>query len=135
MAQRLVDLGVDLVLGHGPHMMNDIDMVDGVWVVHSLGNLIFNSEGEYENRRMQPYSLIAEIEFAHEGSAVSGHLNLYPILSCNQLTQFQPAFVTGSQFEHVVELLKAVNYDRDGFLGNVLLRELDGRHCLTVKLF
>jgi UDP-N-acetylmuramyl pentapeptide synthase/poly-gamma-glutamate capsule biosynthesis protein CapA/YwtB (metallophosphatase superfamily) len=135
MAQRLVNIGVDLILGHGPHVMNEIDIVDGVWIVYSLGNLIFNSEGEYESRRMQPYSLIAEIEFSRFQRAVSGHLNLYPILSCNQLTQFQPAFVTESQFEHVVELLSAVNYDREDFLSNVALRKLDGRHCLTVKIF
>lgn len=135
MAQRLVNVGVDLILGHGPHMMNDIDKVDGVWVVHSLGNLIFNSEGEYESRRVQPFSLIAEIEFSRAGNAVSGHLNLYPIVSCNQLTQFQPTFVDSDQFEQVVEMLRAVQYDGSSFLNDISLREVDGRRCLTMKVF
>ena len=32
LAQRLVNTGADLILGHGPHMMNEIDMLDGAWV-------------------------------------------------------------------------------------------------------
>jgi hypothetical protein len=135
MAQRLVNVGVDLILGHGAHMMNDIYMMDGVWVVYSLGNLIFNSEGEYESREVQPYSLIAEMEFSRKGGAVSGHMNLYPIVSCNQLTQFQPTFVSEDQFEHVVELLKSMHYDRDVFLNNISLREVDGHLCMTMKVF
>jgi hypothetical protein len=135
LAQRLVNAGVDVILGHGPHMMNDICMVDGVWVVYSLGNLIFNSEGEYDSRGVQPYSLIAEMEFSRRGNAVSGHMNLYPIVSCNQLTQFQPTFVDDLQFEQVVGMLKGMHYDSTEFLANIELREVDGRRCMTMKVF
>ena len=135
MAQRLVNVGVDLILGHGPHMMNDIYIVDGVWVVYSLGNLIFNSEGEYESREVQPYSLIAEMEFSRKGRAVSGHMNLYPIVSCNQLTQFQPTFVDDLQFEQVVQMQKTMHYDSAEFMNGIELREIDGRRCMTMKVF
>ena len=138
LAQRLVNAGVDVILGHGPHMphmMNDICMVDGVWVVYNLGNLIFNSEGEYDSRGVQPYSLIAEMAFSRRGNAVSGHMNLYPIVSCNQLTQFQPTFVDDLQFEQVVGMLKGMHYDSTEFLANIELREVDGRRCMTMKVF
>jgi len=135
LAQRLVDIGADLVLGHGPHMMNEVAKIDGVWVIYSLGNLIFNSEGEYERRGIQPYSLIAEFELLRYGKAILGNLNLYPIVSCNQMTQFQPTFTDGDQFEQVVGMLKAMHYDRTQFMNNIELREIDKRLCMTIKIF
>ena len=135
LARQFVDLGADLILGHGPHMMNEIAQIDGVWVVYSLGNLIFNSEGEYERRAVQPYSCIAELEFARGASVIEASLNLYPIVSCNQMTQFQPTFVDHHQFEQVVEMLKAMNYDEDNFFNNIALRKIDERHCMSMKLF
>lgn len=135
MAQRFVDIGADLVLGHGPHMMNEFAKVDGVWVMYSLGNLIFNSEGEYGRRGIQPYSMIAELELARENKTVEGRLNLYPIVSCNQMTQFQPTFVDGDQFEHVLSILQGTSYDRMEFMDQIETRQIDGRHCVTMKLF
>jgi hypothetical protein len=106
-----------------------------VWVVYSLGNLIFNSEGEYVARQLPPYSLVAELEFARKGAGVVGSMNLYPIVSCNQMTQFQPTFVDDDQFQHVVALLSGTKYDRKEFEDSIVLRQIDGRHCISMKLF
>ena len=135
LGQRIVDLGTDLVLGHGPHMMNEFANVDGVWVIYSLGNLIFNSEGEYERRGLQPYSLVAELELTRQEKTVHCKLNLYPIVSCNQMTQFQPTFTDSNQFEQVVGMLKSMHYDSTEFMKSVELREFDGRRCMTMKVF
>ena len=135
LAQRFVDIGADMILGHGPHMMNEFARVDGVWVIYSLGNFIFNSEGEYERRGIQPYSLIAELELVREGRAIRGNLNLYPIVSCNQMTQFQPTFTDSNQFEQVVGMLKGMHYDSTEFMKAIELREIDGRRCMTMKVF
>lgn len=135
LAQRFVDIGADMILGHGPHMMNELAKVDGVWVIYSLGNLIFNSEGEYERRGLQPFSLVAEFELTRQGKAIQGNLNLYPIVSCNQMTQFQPTFADGNQFEQVVGMLKAMHYDSTEFMNSIELREIDGRRCITLKVF
>ena len=135
LARRFVELGADLVLGHGPHMMNEIVRIDGVWVAYSLGNLIFNSEGEYDRQNTQCYSLVAEIELRRQASTVVGHLNLYPIVSCNQLTQFQPTFADDHQFEQVREMLKTMQYDNGGSFANDSFRKIDGRNCMTLPLF
>ena len=135
MASRLIDCGADLILGHGPHMLNEIRQVDGVWVIYSLGNLIFNSEGEYERHHLQPYSLVAELELARTGVGVTGMLNLYPIVSCNQMTQFQPTFVDDRQFQHVMNLLTGTHYDPSELASSLRTGTKDGRHCLTVQLF
>jgi UDP-N-acetylmuramyl pentapeptide synthase len=134
-ARRIVEAGADLIIGHGPHVMNDVAQVDGVWVAYSLGNLIFNSGSEYDRRGVLPYSLIAELEFARAPTGVSGQMNLYPIVSCNHLTQFQPVFVDEQQFRQVSDVLVSTQYDQRRYLKDVAFRQRDGRHCITVKLF
>ncbi|GMU54053.1 MAG: hypothetical protein AMXMBFR33_31990 [Candidatus Xenobia bacterium] len=38
----LVDAGADLILGHGPHAINGVESYKGRFIVHSMGNFIFN---------------------------------------------------------------------------------------------
>jgi len=41
-ARSLIDSGVDLILGHHPHIVQNIEEINGVPVVYSLGNFIFD---------------------------------------------------------------------------------------------
>jgi len=41
-AEDLVALGFDAIIGHHPHVVQDIDYIDGVPVFYSLGNFIFD---------------------------------------------------------------------------------------------
>ncbi len=41
-AEALVTSGVDIIIGHHPHVTQGIEMIDGVPVVYSLGNIIFD---------------------------------------------------------------------------------------------
>ncbi|HEX5086731.1 MAG TPA: CapA family protein [Nocardioides sp.] len=43
-ARRLVSAGADLVVGGHPHWVQGVDMVDGVPVLHSLGNFLFDMD-------------------------------------------------------------------------------------------
>ena len=42
LSQKLVDAGVDLIVGHHQHVVQELSFVDGVPVVNGLGNLIFD---------------------------------------------------------------------------------------------
>ena len=42
LAEYLVSLGVDAIIGHHPHVVEDIQLVAGVPVFYSLGNFIFD---------------------------------------------------------------------------------------------
>ncbi len=50
-AQRAVELGADIVLGHHPHVLEPVEIVQGAVVCHSLGNLVmdqpWNPDTEY----------------------------------------------------------------------------------------
>ena len=101
----LIGAGADLVLGHGAHMLQEIERVDGRWVVNGLGNFIFNSDGEYDERKMPPYSLAARLELTDGGATLERRLKLYPLLSDNQKTNFRPRFVDALEFERVTAIL------------------------------
>jgi poly-gamma-glutamate synthesis protein (capsule biosynthesis protein) len=42
LAKELVSAGADLIVGHHPHVVQDVDVIDGVVVFYSLGNYIFD---------------------------------------------------------------------------------------------
>ncbi|MGE0006384.1 MAG: CapA family protein [Parvibaculaceae bacterium] len=135
LARRLVYAGADLILGHGPHVANQIEKIEDVWVAFSLGNFVLNSNGEYEDHALLPFSLIAEIELRERIAGVTGMLNLYPFVCCNQMTQFRPTFADDRQFDRFVQTLRGLYYDPELFSSDLGSRKIDGRHCLTAKLF
>lgn len=45
-AKACVDAGADLVVGYHPHVVQGIELIEGVPVIYSLGNLVFSPESE-----------------------------------------------------------------------------------------
>jgi len=41
-AEQLVSAGADLIIGHHPHVVQDVDLINGVPIFYSLGNYIFD---------------------------------------------------------------------------------------------
>jgi len=92
-AHDYIDAGADLILGHGAHMMQEIEQYKGKWIVYSLGNFVFNSKGRYKSMKADPFSLIASLE--------GRNLKLYPIFTDNTITGFQNRFVTEEEFNKI----------------------------------
>lgn len=42
LAHKLIDSGVDLIIGHHPHVVQDIEQYKGKYIFYSLGNFIFD---------------------------------------------------------------------------------------------
>jgi poly-gamma-glutamate synthesis protein (capsule biosynthesis protein) len=93
-AKALIKEGADLIIGHHPHVTQDIVIIDGVVVVYSLGNFIFDQYFDEEVMRGLVVSLDAQEETI---------LNLLPITSEEHLSQ--PSFMEGEE--------------RDGFLAEL----------------
>lgn len=79
LAQRLVTAGADLIIGHHPHVVQGIYMVDDVPVIYSLGNTIFD---QYFSADVQE-GLLVELVLGDE----SLHLFLHPISSIGTPTR------------------------------------------------
>jgi len=108
-ARELTDAGATTVIGHGAHMAQEVDFEGNSWVAYSLGNYVFNSFGEYAKRGVPPISLLACLELETRHGALEVSLRLYPVISDNTLTEFQPRFATGGEAEEFWKILRSRN--------------------------
>lgn len=52
LGRRAVDWGADLVLGHHPHVLQEVELYKGRLIAYSLGNFVFGSESNRTNSSM-----------------------------------------------------------------------------------
>ncbi len=50
-ARKLIDAGADLIIGHHPHVPQEIEYYNGRAIVYSLGNFVFDQNFSEETRR------------------------------------------------------------------------------------
>ena len=68
LAHQLIDLGVDLVIGHHPHIIQPYEVYKGKYIFYSLGNYFFpnyygyKSGIYYEWNKLNCYSIIITVE-------------------------------------------------------------------------
>lgn len=119
MAERWVQAGANLIIGHGAHALQGIESVAGVPVCYSIGNFVFNSPGRYAHFNMHPYSAITHVDVGAEGGV---DVRAYPIVTDNRLTDFQVRPVDEDEARHCAQCVLASGWrlQRDGlgwFLG------------------
>lgn len=107
LSSDLLKRSYDLVLGHGSHCIQEIELRDGRWVVYSIGNGVFQSGGRFQRYMREhgiyPMGFWAIIEIRCEGDMRSADLKLYPTYSDNHKTGFQPGPVTEKDFEQLAD--------------------------------
>ena len=42
LAHRLIDAGADIIVGHHPHVRQEVERYNGGWIIYSLGNFVFD---------------------------------------------------------------------------------------------
>jgi len=75
-AHKAIDSGADMVIGHHPHQIQDVEKYNGKYIFYSLGNFVFDQEWSKETKQ----GLFAEIYF-NKGGVFD--YNLTPILISN----------------------------------------------------
>jgi hypothetical protein len=71
-ARVVIGAGADLVLGHGPHVLRGMEVVDDRLVVYSLGN--FATYGRFNLSGPMGLTTVLEVTLDHEGKLVSGKI-------------------------------------------------------------
>jgi hypothetical protein len=104
-ARALREAGVDLVIGHGAHTMQEVEHDGRGWIFYSIGNFLFNARGRYAAYSTSPYSLPLVAELTPREGRWQLSLRGYPILSDNQVTGYQPRFVTEKELVDIETLL------------------------------
>ncbi|QQR54824.1 CapA family protein [Candidatus Peregrinibacteria bacterium] len=98
-AHLFIDAGADLILGHGAHLLQEVEIYEGKWIVYGLGNFIFKAPGRYQKLDAAPYSAVARLIQTEDGLS----LRLYPILCDNLVTDYRTRFIKEEEFEELSE--------------------------------
>ena len=108
-AHLFADAGYDLVIGHHPHVAQEVEIIEGMPVLYSLGNLVFGTPGRFDAG--EGYGLIATTRLSG-GGAIETHLSC--IVTDNEAVGFQPEPCTGAEAEGLFARLgPAVRADGD----------------------
>ncbi len=109
-ARGLIDAGVDLILGHGAHRLQEIELYKERWIVYGLGNFMFNSQGRYQKLNQPPFSLAVALDLAVDGDHKPvRRLRIYPLLTDNRVTKYKSRTVTETEMHTVHQLLVSNN--------------------------
>lgn len=94
-AEIFVENGADLIVGHHPHVVQDIDLINGVPVFYSLGNFIFD---QYFSKDVQE-GLVLQMSLDIDGVDVY----LLPVTSYGRLSQ--PVVMNGKEHAEFLNTL------------------------------
>jgi hypothetical protein len=104
-AERLASAGVDLIVGHGAHQLQEIERIGTTWVFYSLGNFVFQAAGRYERYGATPFSLVLRATVPGGENADGVALHVYPIHCDNLRNDYRPRPVDADEFGLVRETL------------------------------
>lgn len=98
LARNLVDAGADLIVGHHPHVVQDIEQYKNALIFYSLGNFIFD---QYFSPEVQE-GLVIKLKFDSLDSSGAKVL-LYPVET--KSVRLQPREIQGYDREKFLESL------------------------------
>jgi hypothetical protein len=84
--RRAIEAGYDAVIGHGSHMAQRVDVIDGKPVFYSLGNFVFGTPGRYSDE-FPGWGLMLRTYLGPDGF---DGFELTCILTDNKKIKFQP---------------------------------------------
>ncbi len=135
LGHSFIKAGADLVIGHGAHGMQEIELYRGRWIFYSTGNFVFLTAGRYKKKKYPPYSFVTQLILSEENDKLGKWMRVYPIYSNNLVTNFQPRPLAEEEFDDFVnklleksplprKIVKGISKGRDG-VGNYLQFKLD----------
>jgi poly-gamma-glutamate capsule biosynthesis protein CapA/YwtB (metallophosphatase superfamily) len=124
LADRLVEAGVDAVVGHHGHAAQAFTYVDGTPVLWGLGNLFFGTPGRFGHDKWQPgYGQLARMVL--RDGAIQ-RIEIVPIRINNRLQDYQPRPCTRSEARRVLEFWSEQESTRIRFSGGVGVLDVPG---------
>ncbi|WP_176439715.1 CapA family protein [Haloechinothrix alba] len=133
-SERFRKAGADLIIGHGAHMLQELNVSQHGSTVFSLGNFVFNSRGRYTSLNAPPYSLVSRLSLGVSAGRWQAALRLYPIVTDNVDTTYRSRPVTRDEAHAVFHTLAARSAEPSAF-GRSYSLEKDGRgwHILQTR--
>lgn len=101
LGRRSIDWGADLVLGHHPHVLQELELYRGRLIAYSLGNFVFGSESDKTNT-----SMILLCTF--KGKSLV-RIEAVPLDVNNYRVAYQPKVLAGAKAESALGELNAAS--------------------------
>jgi UDP-N-acetylmuramyl pentapeptide synthase len=103
LAVKAISSGADCIIGHGAHIVSDFETVGGKFVLYSLGNFVFNSNGDMFISKNRPkYGYLSKLLIPKDPQTAI-KLRLYPFFAYNPESFWQPYPVTDEQFRELLQ--------------------------------
>lgn len=135
LCRSFIDHGADFVIGHGPHMIQQVEQYSRGFIVYSIGNFVFNTRGEYKKRGAPPYSFVARMELRESKKNWVAGCKLYPLLTDNRRQKFCVKPVTKSEAVDAYNQLALNTVELNKFLGSFKLeRDQHGWHIAPLRI-
>ena len=99
LGHQAIDWGADLVLGHHPHVLQELEVYKGRFIAYSLGNFVFGSESDRTNT-----SMILLLTF--KGNTLV-KAEAVPLDVNNYRVKYQPRVLRGKKARVVLEEINA----------------------------
>lgn len=105
-AHRAIEHGADLVIGHHPHVLQGLEVVNGRTICYSLGNFCFG--GNKAVRALETMLVSVEFTFTDDGDYLGQQLTLHPahVSGDPEKNDYCPRLVTGDDAHHVIDLIQ-----------------------------
>jgi poly-gamma-glutamate capsule biosynthesis protein CapA/YwtB (metallophosphatase superfamily) len=101
LGRKAIDWGADLVLGHHPHVLQELELYRGRLIAYSLGNFVFGSESDRTND-----SIILLCTFKRKALV---RVEAVPLDVNNYRVAYQPRILEGTAAQRLLEGLNAAS--------------------------
>lgn len=103
MGHYLIDNGVDLVIGHHPHIVQGIEKYHNKYIIYSLGNFSFG--GNSKPRDMDTFIWQQTFTFLNNELQLDDNIKIIPtyVSSVKNVNNYQPTVLTGDEGDKVIE--------------------------------
>lgn len=113
-AHTAIDNGVDLVLGHHPHVLQGIEKYNGKYIVYSLGNFCFGGNKNPTDKD----TMIFKQTFVFEENELINN-DIVTVIPCSISSEkgrnnYQPVALQGEEFERVKNKIMTRSADFTG---------------------
>jgi len=99
LGRQAIDWGADLVLGHHPHVLQELEVYHGRLIAYSLGNFVFGSESDRTNS-----SMILLLTF--QGKSLA-RVEAVPLDVNNYRVKYRPRVLIGQAARDALESMNA----------------------------
>jgi len=100
-ARKLAEWGADVVVGHHSHVAQAVEIIDGVPVLHALGNFAFCTRGRFDEAEPhRRYGWVATVVADEQGVK---RVELVAIATDNAVVFFEPRPVGSTILQRVFE--------------------------------